>query len=184
MVLVALAAWNAWTWYRDYQSLQAASLYEVLEKAARANDVKAGRELSESLLEKYPRTSYAPLAALVAAKLNYQAGDPKTAAAQLQWVVDHAGSDELKAIARMRLASVQLDQGQGEQALKTLSAVPPPGFAPLFESLRGDIYLVQQKRSEARAAYKSALDKTDPKDMAMRQQLQLKMDALGEGSGQ
>jgi len=181
VALAALAAWNAWNWYSSRQSLGAASLYEVLEKAARANDLKAAREVSESLIEKYPRTSYAPLAALVSAKLNYQAGDAKTATAQLQWVIENGRSDELKAVARMRLANVLLDQGQPDEALKAISTEPPPSFAALFESLRGDIYLVQNKRSEARTAYRAALDKADKKDQAMRQQLQLKIDAVGEG---
>ncbi len=181
IALAVFAAWNAWNWYRDRQSLQAAQLYVVLEKAARANDAKAAREVAESVIEQYPRTTYAPLAALVAAKMNYQAGDAKTAAAQLQWVIDHAGSDEVKAIARMRLANVQVDQGQADQALQTLAAAPPPGFDALYEAQRGDIYLVQNKKNEARAAYKAALDKADKKDLAMRQQLQLKIDALGEG---
>ncbi len=181
IALAVFAAWNAWNWYRDRQSLQAAQLYEVLEKAARANDAKAAREVAESVIEQYPRTTYAPLAALVAAKMNYQAGDAKTAAAQLQWVIDHAGSDEVKAIARMRLANVQVDQGQADQALQTLAAAPPAGFDALYEAQRGDIYLVQNKKNEARAAYKAALDKADKKDLAMRQQLQLKIDALGEG---
>ncbi len=181
VALAALAAWNAWNWYRDHQSLQAASLYEVLEKAARANDAKSAREVAESIIEQYPRSSYGPLAALVAAKMNYQAGDAKTAAAQLRWVIEHASSDEVKAIARMRLANVQVDEGQADEALKTLSAAPPPGFESLYESLRGDIHLVQNKRTEARTAYRAALDKADPKDLAMRQQLQLKIDALGEG---
>jgi predicted negative regulator of RcsB-dependent stress response len=181
VALAAFAAWNAWNWYRDRQALDAASLYEVLEKAARANDIKAAREVGESLLEKYPGTSYGTLAALVTAKLNYQSGDAKTAKAQLQWVLENARSDELKAVARLRLAHVLLDEGAPEEALKAVSASPPPGFEALFDSLRGDIYLVQKKGAEARAAYRAALEKADKKDLAMRQLLQLKIDALGEG---
>jgi predicted negative regulator of RcsB-dependent stress response len=181
VALAALAAWNAWNWYRDRQALQAASLYEVLEKAARANDVKAAREVSESLLEKYSGTSYGALGALVGAKLNYQAGDVKTARAQLQWVIDNARSDELKAVARLRLAHVLLDENAPDDALKLVASSPPKGFEALFEALRGDIYLVQKKTAEARTAYRSALEKAAKDDLATRQQLQLKIDAMGEG---
>ncbi len=181
VALAALAAWNGWNWYRDRQSLEAAALYEVLEKAARANDLKAAREVGESLLEKYPRTSYGALGALVNAKLNYQAGDAKTAKAQLQWAVENARSDELKAVARLRLAHVLVDEGEAEEALKAISVAPPPGFEALFDSLRGDILLVQKKKAEALVAYRAALDKADKKDLAVRQLLQLKIDSLGEG---
>src|SRR6185436_3555948 len=68
VALAVLAAWNAWTWYRDRQSSEAAALYEVLEKASRANDPKATREAAGTLLEKYSGTAYGPLAALLSAK--------------------------------------------------------------------------------------------------------------------
>jgi predicted negative regulator of RcsB-dependent stress response len=181
VVLAVFAAWNAWNWYRDRQSAEAASLYEVLEKAARVNDAKATREAAGTLLEKYPGTAYGPLAALVAAKVHYQAGDLKTAKAQLQWALEHARSDEIKALARMRLAHVLIDEGSLDEALKAVSEPPPKGFEALFDSLRGDIYLVQKKSVEARAAYKAGLEKADKADTAMRQQLQVKIDALGGG---
>jgi predicted negative regulator of RcsB-dependent stress response len=180
--LAVFAAWNAWNWYGARQSGEAAALYEVLEKASRANDAKATREAAGTLLEKYPRTSYGPLAALVSAKVHYQAGDLKTAKAQLQWAIENGRSEELKALARLRLAHVLVDEGAPDEALKTIAAPAPAGFESLFESLRGDIYLVQKKPAEARAAYKAALDKADKKDSATRQQLQIKIDALGEGA--
>lgn len=181
VILAVFAAWNAWNWYRDRQSTEAAALYEVLEKAARVNDAKATREAAGTLLEQYPRTSYGPLAALVSAKVNYQAGDLKTARAQLEWALDHTRSDEVKAITRLRLAHVLIDDNAADEALKVLSATPPKGFESLQEMTRGDIHLVQGKKAEARAAYKAALEKADKNDAASRQQLQVKLDALGEG---
>lgn len=180
VVLLAFSAWNGWNWYRDRQSTEAASLYEVLEKASRANDLKAAREVTEQLLEKFGGTSYGALGALVAAKMNYQAGDAKTAKAQLQWVVEHGRADELKAIARLRLAQVLVDEGSQDEALKQLSVPPPKGFEAAFEAVRGDVLLVQNKRSDARAAYRAALEKSDKQNSSMRQQLQIKIDALGE----
>ena len=181
VALAVLAAWNAWTWYRNRQATEAAALYEVLEKAARVNDAKATREAAGALLENFPRTAYGPLAALVSAKVNYQAGDLKTARAQLEWAVEHARSDEIRAIARLRLAHVLVDDNAAEEALKLVSTTPTKGFEALFEMLRGDILLVQGKKGDARGAYKSALDKADKNDAATRQQLQVKIDAMGEG---
>jgi predicted negative regulator of RcsB-dependent stress response len=181
LALAVFAAWNAWNWYRDRQAIQAAALYEQLEKAARANDLKAARDAAGTLLENYPGTAYGPMAALVSARVHYQAGDVKTAKAQLEWAVEHAKSDEMKALAQLRLAHVLLDEGAPEEALKAISGTPPKSFEPLFEALRGDIYLVQKKAAEARTAYKAALDKTDVRDAQSRQLLQLKIDALGAG---
>jgi len=179
LVLAAIAAWNGWTWYQRSQSAQAAVLYDTLQKAARANDLKATRETAGAILESYPRSAYAPLAALVSAKVHFQAGDLKTARAQLQWVIEHAGSDEIRAIATLRLASVLLDDNEPDAALKILEGKPPAGFEALYASLRGDILVTQKKRSEARAAYKAALEKAEAG--ALRDALRLKLEALGDG---
>lgn len=177
--LLGFAAWNAWQWYQASQSMQAASLYENLQKAARLNDAKSARDSAGAILEQFPRTAYAPLAALVAAKVNFQAGDLKTAKAQLQWVADNAKSDELKAIARLRLAGVLLDDGAPDEALKILEVKPAAGFESLYASLRGDVFSMQNKMAEAKTAYQTALDKADKRDRALREQLRLKLESLG-----
>jgi len=177
--LLVFAGWNGWRWYERSQASEAAVLYGALQKAARLGDVKAAREAAGSILEKYSRTSYAPLAALVSAKVNFQAGDAKNARAQLQWAVDHARQEELRAIARLRLAAVLMDDNAYDDALKVLEGKPPAGFEALYFAARGDILLAQNKRAEARSEYKSATEKTG--DAGLLQTLRLKLDALGEG---
>src|SRR5215467_5093919 len=179
VVAAGVAVWKGWGLYQASQAAQAAVLYDTLQKAARANDLKATRETSGSILENYPRSAYAPLAALVSAKVLFQAGDLKTARAQLQWVVEHAKSDEIRAIASLRLASVLLDDKEPDAALKVLDANPHAGFEALYAAERGDILMVQKKREEARAAYKAALEKAEPGPL--REGLRLKLEALGEG---
>ncbi len=180
--LLAVAAWNGWTWYQRTQAAQAGALYDTLQKAARANDVKATRDAAGAILENYPRTTYALLAALTSAKVHFQAGDLKTARAQLTWVIEHARSPQVKEIARLRLASVLLDDGAPDEALKVLDEKPDPAFEALFAAQRGDILVVQQKPAEARAAYRAALDKATDKDGTLRESLRLKLEALGEGA--
>lgn len=179
LVAGAVAAWNGWTWYQRSQSVEAAVLYDTLQKAARANDLKATRDTAGAILENHPRSAYAPLAALVSAKVQFQAGDLKTARAQLQWVIEHAKSDEMRSIAALRLASVLVDDKDAEAALKVLEAKPHPGFESLYAAQRGDILMVQNKRDEARTAYKAALEKAEPGPL--RDSLRLKLEALGEG---
>jgi predicted negative regulator of RcsB-dependent stress response len=181
-VLLAVAAWNGWSWYQRAQSAQAGALYDTLQKAARANDLKATRDAAGAILESYPRTTYAPLAALTSAKVHFQAGDLKTARAQLGWVVDHARNAQLRDIARLRLVNVLIDDGAPDEALKVLDAKPDPAFEALFAAARGDVLVLEKKPAEARTAYRSALDKASDKDGTLRESLRLKLDALGEGS--
>ena len=177
LALAAFGAWNGWTWYQRSQAAQAAALYDTLQKAARASDLKATRDTAGAILENFPRTAYAPLAALVSAKVQFQAGDLKTARAQLEWVVEHARNDQIRSIATLRLASVLLDDKEPDAALKVLEAKPHAGFEALYAMQRGDILASQSKRSEARAAYQAALEKAQPG--AVRETLRLKLDALG-----
>ncbi|MFM9967839.1 MAG: YfgM family protein [Burkholderiales bacterium] len=181
IIVVGISAWYGWSGYRGSQSQEAASLYDTLQKAARANDLKAGRDAAGAILEKYSSTSYGPLAALVSARMHFQSGDLKTARAQLQWVTENSSNEELKSVARLRLANVLLDDAAPDEALKTLSAKPSEGFEALFESMRGDILLVQKKNSEARNAYRAAIDKAGKNDAGLSEQLRRKIDALGEG---
>ena len=181
LALLLVAAWYGWNGYRLSRSQEAAALYETLQKAARANDLKAARDASGTILEKYSATTYGPLAALVSAKLHFQSGDLKTAKAQLVWVTENSSNDELKAVARLRLANVQLDEAAPDEALKTLSAKPAAAFEALFEATRGDIFLIQKKVADARGAYKSAMEKAGKDDPGLTEQLRRKIDALGEG---
>jgi predicted negative regulator of RcsB-dependent stress response len=168
-----------WRWYRTHQAEEAAQLYAGLEKARRSNDAKVIRETAGQLMDRYGGTVYGSMAALAAAKANYDAGDANSAAGQLKWVVDHARDDDVAATARVRLAGVLLDQKKFDEALSELDAKHPESFNGLFADRKGDIYTAQGKPAEARAAYKEALDKL-PQQGNYRAIVQVKLDALGE----
>jgi predicted negative regulator of RcsB-dependent stress response len=179
--LFAFAAWNGWKYYQRDQAGQAGAAYAELQKAARDKDLKKIGDATGLILERFPRTTYAALGALISAKAHFDAGDLKTAKAQLQWVVSNARDSELQDIARLRLAVLLLDGKSYDEALKTLETPPGASFEGLYASARGDVLLAQGKKAEARAAYQVALDKTGPKQVAARDLLQLKIDALGGG---
>jgi predicted negative regulator of RcsB-dependent stress response len=96
----------------------------------------------------------------------------------LQWIIDNASEDELKAIARFRLAQAMLDEKQYDDALKTLDIKTDDAFTGLFADLKGDILAATGKNAEAKAAYEIALAKIDPKS-PYRAFVQVKFDALG-----
>lgn len=179
LVLVALAAWQGWNYYQRNQAVQASSLYDAVQKAERAGDLKQVRESAGAILERYPRTAYAAMAALVSAKAHFQGGDLKTAHAQLAWVAENAKDEGMQDIARLRLASVMLDEKAYDDALKTLDAKHGTGFDAPFLAARGDVLVAQGKKEEARSAYKVALDKADARDAVVRGSIQLRLDALG-----
>ena len=112
------------------------------------------------------------------AKLLYDAGDKTGAKTQLQWVIDHAGEDELNTVARFRLAQALLDDKQYDEALKTLDVKTDEAFVALYADLKGDILSAAGKSAEAKTSYQTALAKIDAKS-PYRTLIQVKLDALG-----
>jgi predicted negative regulator of RcsB-dependent stress response len=173
---VAASGTATWRWYQRNQAEQAGQLYSALEKAARASDIKQVRELTGQLIDKYGSTAYGPMAALVAAKANHEAGDAKSSEAQLRWAIDHARDDDMEATARLRLAGVLLDEKNYDDALKVLEAKHPGAFDGLFADAKGDVLMAQGKAKEARAAYALALEKLPAGNY--REVVQVKRDAV------
>src|SRR2546422_8343305 len=78
-VAVAVVGWQGWRWYEHGQAAQASVLYDTLTKAAQAGDAKALRDAAGTLVESYPRTLYASMGALLAAKFYFERNDLKNA---------------------------------------------------------------------------------------------------------
>ena len=178
---LGVIAWQGWNWYQRSQSTQAAGIYAVLEQAVAMNDGQKIKAAAGELAEKFGGTPYAGLGALLAAKQSFEAGDLKTAKAQLGWAADN-GKDEIKDIARLRLASVQLDDNAYDEALKQLDVGHATAFDVRFLELKGDVLSAQGKKPEARAAYKAAQEKSTGKPGAGSELLQQKLDNLGEAA--
>lgn len=178
---LAVVGWQGWGWYQGGQAAKAAAIFDVLEQAVAAGDAQKIKAAAGELVEKYSGTSYAPLGALLAAKHSFDAGDLKTAAAQLSWVAEK-GKDEIGDLARLRLAAIYLDERSYEEALKQVDTVHAAAFDKRFLEMKGDILSAQGKPAEARVAYKAALEKITDKVSASRELLQQKLDALGEAA--
>lgn len=160
-VALTVIAWQGWNWYQRNQTTQAAMVYSVLQTAVQEKDSQRIKAASGELLEKFGGTSYASLGALSTAKALIDTGDAKTAKVQLQWVVSN-GKDEVRDLARLRLAAVLLDEKAYDEALKQLDGSVSPTLEARFADTRGDILTAQGKKAEAQAAYQAALAKLAP----------------------
>ncbi|GGI54522.1 YfgM family protein [Oxalicibacterium solurbis] len=178
IALAVYAGWSGWNYYQRNQTAQAAHLYEELQQAAQAQDKEKVLRVASDVQERYTRTAYAQMSALAAAKMAFDSSDYQAAKTQLQWVIDHGRDDAYKAVAKVRLAGILLDEKAYEEGLKVLSGDFPAQFAGVVEDRKGDILVAQNKLEEARAAYQSAIDKTDARNPG-RQLMQIKLDAIG-----
>jgi predicted negative regulator of RcsB-dependent stress response len=176
---LAFSAWQGWRWYQASQAAQGAGVYESLVRAAQTGDAKALRDASGTLIESYPRTLYASMGALVAARFHFDRNDLKAAKTQLEWVVDKSPSEDFRDLGRLRLAAILLDEKAYDEALKLLDAKHGPAYDAQYAALRGDVLVAKSQPAEARAAYKLALDKATKEQGNFRETVRMRLEALG-----
>ncbi|MBB2929519.1 YfgM family protein [Paraburkholderia silvatlantica] len=179
IVLLALAAWNGWNFWQRRQAAEAAVLYDQVQQAANGSDKAMLTRVASDMEDRFGGTAYAQMTALGVAKALYMAGDTAGAKAQLQWAADHAKDDEFRQIAKLRLASLLLDEKAYDQGLALIPQPDSGPFKGIVADGRGDLLAAAGKRDDARAAYKLALDSLPKSDASERQLIQFKLDALG-----
>jgi len=131
LALGGFAAWNGWNWYQREQAVKASVMHDELEKAAQAGDVDKALRVFADLRERFPRTAYAQQGGLLVARLQADKGKPDDARTSLTWVAEHAVEDEVKTVARIRIAGLLLDAKKYDEALKELDAAKGKGLSLL-----------------------------------------------------
>jgi len=176
---VTVGSIQGWRYYQNKQAFEAGGLYIQMQSAVDSGDPKKAQDIAAMLVDRYPRTGYAGLAALTGAKAAYESGDTAAAKTRLQWVADNGKDAEMRDIARLRLAAVLLDEKSYDAALTLLAAPHADTLSALYADLKADVLVAQGKSEEARGAYQLALDKSAARS-AYRALIQVKLDALGE----
>lgn len=183
LVILALAAFGlaGWQWWHHMQqkkSAEAGVLYEDLQNASKNRQLRIVTDTAQTLMTQYGNTAYSARGAIIAAAANVQAGNLPLAQRELQWVLAHSKEEGIKAWAGLHLAEIYIDENQPAAALAQLNAPHEEAFADLYDDLKGDALVMQNKRPEARAAYKIALAKLPP-DSQFRSIIETKLNAIG-----
>jgi predicted negative regulator of RcsB-dependent stress response len=177
-VLGVFASWNFYQYWQRSQAAQAAAMYDEVERAALSGDLSKVDRAFTDMRDKFPGTTYAQQAGLLVAKVNFEAGKPDVAKSALAWVADKSSDEGYQAIARLRLAGVLVESKAYDEALKLLSSDYPGHFQALAADRKGDIYALQGKATDAKAAYEIAYkgleDRTE-----YRRLIEVKLNALG-----
>ena len=156
VILGSLAAWNGYQWWQKNQGMQAAAMFDEVEKVIKSGDAqKIDRALSD-MKERFPSAYTTQQASLLIAKTHYEAKRVDESKAALQWVINSGNDTGLVSIARLRMSAVLIDAKAYDEALKVLDTGIADEFAALASDRRGDIYVLQDKKSEARAQYQNA----------------------------
>lgn len=175
-IVLGFAGFIGFNLYKDNQlekELAVADSYQMLIESS--EDEAVFTENAENFIAENKGTSYVSLTALALAKEAASKQDWLNAQKQLESAITNAPTDGIKAIASVRLARVQVQQGDYEQALATLTKPLPESFTAAIEEIKGDIYLLQDKKELARNAYQVAIAADG---LASSPNLQMKLDDL------
>ncbi|GKT24300.1 tetratricopeptide repeat protein [Acidovorax sp. SUPP3334] len=178
LVFGAFAAWNGYQYWQNRQAAQAAALSDAVETAAQAKDTARLEQAFGDLKSRYGSTTKAGQAGLLVAKSLAEAGNADGAKAALTWVSENASDEGYKALAKLRLAGLLMDQKAYDDALKQLSGSFPAEFDAVIADRKGDVLVLLDKKQEAIAEYQRAY-KSLEEGIEYRRLVEVKLNALG-----
>jgi predicted negative regulator of RcsB-dependent stress response len=174
---------RAWESRQSSRAVEAGQRFAAMLDAIGANRRDEGLRIAGELTGEYAETPYADQATLVLARLDVDSGDLAAAEKRLAAVAGASKDPDLRIVARLRLARVQLAQGRYDDALKSLDAVATPAVDARVLELKGDVRLAQGDPAAALAEWRKAKGAAEADPAAGAQVdmelLQLKIDELG-----
>jgi predicted negative regulator of RcsB-dependent stress response len=181
--LVAIFGWQKWRNHQSGHQTQAAGLYQQAQSALLAGNTGAAELLTDMLVKDYADTPYALFAMSDRARSQAEAKQIDKALVSLAWADQHATSPALKALTELRIARLQLAQGNAQQSLAVLDGMPADGYVGLSQELRGDALVKLGRRDDARKAYQEALSAMGD-GVQQGNELQMKIDDLATAGKQ
>ncbi len=179
--ILALVGWRWWEQRIETQALAASTKYsQVLEAFGRSDRTRAFTLIDE-LRKEHDASPYADQADLLAARSLVETNELAKAAERLTRVMNASRDDQLKLVARLRLARVQLAQGNPDIAIGTLDGAPAGAFAGRFEDVRGDALYAKGDKPGALRAWRKSIE-ADDAGTVDRSSVELKIaDLAGDG---
>lgn len=177
-LMLTYAGWNFYQYWQRQQAVEAAALQDEVEVALAGSDPARIDRVWADMQARYARTLVAQQAALAVARRNAELGRRDAATGVLNWVIASGADSGYQALARLRLAGLQLDAGQPDAAIQTLDASVAAAYLALYADRRGDALAAKGDSAGARAQYQAAYLALNSGD-ALRAVVEVKLNALG-----
>lgn len=156
VALLTTYGWRYWQNYKNHILEEASRLYDEMLVQNAENHIEPATAKANLLINKYPKTPYATMAALMLGRYA-SAKDPKAASTQFNWVITHSKDPSIREIARIRLARLRINENKPEDALSLLNTVDDNNFISLIDEIRGDAFYSQHNFKAAKESYQLAL---------------------------
>lgn len=182
MALIIVSCWHYWQRYQTRILTHASRTYdEMLTLRAQNNSVGATLQ-AQKLQTHFAKTPYAQLASMILAREAVTNKNYPEAIKQLNTVISSSSNPSLRAIAKARIARINIAQNKPDAALELLKNVEDKHFNGLIDEIKGDAYLMQKDTAKAKASYQLALKELPAEEVTQRPLLQMKLDNLATAS--
>ena len=155
--IALLVGWNYWQNSKLEAELAGSSMYEALTNHVVEGKLDEAEIVAADLAATYANTPYAGQARLAMARLYMDQNRDQDALDTLQELLDSNADEELKGVARARLARILLYQGNAQAVVDLLEGQPSPAFAAIYNDLLGDAYEALGRPDDARTAYQAVI---------------------------
>ena len=115
---------------------------------------------SQALIVENPENIYSAMTNLYLAKYYHDNNQPNLAIGSLSHILTNSESQAHQYIASVRLARINISQGEYIEAINVLSSIADSSTDPIVLELLGDIMLLQNDKVGAIRNYELALSKT------------------------
>ncbi|WP_441002042.1 YfgM family protein [Pseudocolwellia agarivorans] len=178
-IVLGLSGFVGFNYYKDAQLEKELATSDAYQALVESIEIKPEGFIAagEKFIADNKESTYSGLTALSLAKKAASHQDWSQVEKYLITAIESSKDEGIKAIATLRLARVQIQLDKVDAALTTLSAPLPSSFKSAIEEIKGDAYLLQDKKDLARTSYQDAIAATAG---AASQSLQMKLDDLAE----
>jgi predicted negative regulator of RcsB-dependent stress response len=156
--------------------LDASTAYETLIGHVIDGDLADAEVVAGEIAAAYVDTTYAGQAGLAMARLYMEKNRDQDAADALLAVLDGDNDNEVKHVARLRLARIYLYQDKAQEVVDLLQAEDVEAFAAAYGEALGDAYTAMGRIAEAQDAYQKIL--MDPRSQGTIDQQLVQWKAL------
>jgi predicted negative regulator of RcsB-dependent stress response len=152
----------SWGWFQDYSfnnNLEASLTYENIATQFEDNNFTEGQSLLDELRASQPLSPYTDYAGLLYATYLLSDGLPQLAVDEITYVSNNTSDEYLKLVSLWRLARLNVELQNFDEALDLISNKDHQ-LSANFKELEADIYFFQGEAELARDTYLSVL--SDP----------------------
>ncbi len=181
LVLIVIVSWQYWQKRQLQNDVEAIELYQkmmlISENVTGNSDIIINQ--AQNIINLYPKSIYSDFARLEIARQSVLKDDLAQAVASLQEIANNSINPNVQAIAKLRLARIQMAQNQINDAITTLNSIKLTGFSLSKAMLLGDAYFANKDYSAAQTQWELALKETQKPELTdINNLLQIKIDNL------